>query len=56
MNLYQYVVLGFAVILGLCGVALAGIAVYRGQRWILVAAAGALLMFLATMSRLAEEL
>jgi hypothetical protein len=56
MTAYQVVLLTFGVILGLCGVGLAGLAVLRSEKWLAVAAAGALLMFLATMIRLAEEL
>jgi hypothetical protein len=56
MNAYQVVLLTFGVILGLCGVWLAGLAVYRDDKRLAVAAAGALLMFLSTMIRLSGEL
>ena len=56
MNAYQVVLLTFGVILGLSGLGLAGLAVLRGEKWLAVAATGALLMFLSTMIRLAGEL
>ena len=56
MNAYQVVLLTFGVILGLCGVGLAGLAVLRGEKWLAVAAAADLLIFLSIMIRLAEEL
>jgi hypothetical protein len=55
MNAYQYVLLGFAVVLGFCGVALAGMAIWRDEPRLAVGSVAAWLLCFSIILRLAGE-
>jgi hypothetical protein len=56
VNSYQVALLGFGVVLWFCGVALAGMAIWRDEPRLVISAAGAWLMCFSIILRLAEEL